>query len=126
MDKVVFEHKPTINESKLLYAQSEIIDWINAQRGCAVCNTMLRDAKPSIEQELETGLTATGDIVGKFCSCCGRGICTRIFLPAAKYEELRQEFWSKTAGRADIGDGSKFHDIPVFSYSGDEIIYCTD
>ncbi len=108
----------------------EIIDWINAHDEyrvisliCAKCKNKCKDMsdtnaetctafEPSIEQELESGL--------KECEYSGEGnccVCTRIFLPAAKYREY-------------IGDRENytpfFQKIPVFSYSGDEIIYCTD
>ena len=75
-------------------------------------------AKPTIEQELEAGLN---NKLKAFSAVKPRGVIkdpfTRIFLPIAKYVEYLPEPKPMKM---------EFHDIPVFSYSGDEIIYCTD
>ena len=71
---------------------------------------------PSIEQELEAGLA---DFPDKHYRSC-----TRIFLPEAKWDKWFEE---PLANMKQIKKGFwAFHDIPVFSYGGDEIIYCTD
>ena len=85
-----------------------------------------RKDKPTIEQELEAGLV-------KFNSNSNRrgGNCTRIYLPAEKYEEFEKrcvmpesiddgcDYWPNT-------DSCTFHDIPVISTNESEIHYCTD
>ena len=78
----------------------------------------VRISAPSIGQKLESGLFFSAD--GIWCSRATEDKCTRIFLPAAKYDEfiIGQDLAVRLS--------PTFHDIPVFSYSGDEIIFCTD
>ncbi len=79
----------------------------------------------SIEQGLEAGLDkATSFVDGGKASFLKPKI-TRIFLPAAKY---RGFVTRKHLNKEDLDEkgNATFHDIPVFSYSGEEIIYCTD
>ncbi len=73
---------------------------------------------PSIEQELESGLEA---LPGNKHYTGYPRICTRIFLPAAKYEE-----WVSFCVHTGLHNTDTFHDISVFSYSGETIVYCTD
>ncbi|KKL47362.1 hypothetical protein LCGC14_2336300 [marine sediment metagenome] len=73
--------------------------------------------KPSLEQELEAGLAKHG-----YESEQGEGSCAYIYLPMAKYKE-----WQRHMNRHSDIDSvwSTFHDIPVYSYSGDKIKYCS-
>ncbi len=79
--------------------------------------------RPTIAQELEHGLTKTGQLhdgVGNYKPC------TRIFLPAAKWKEFlrHNDYDVNYIEFSEELDTPTFHDIPVYSYSGDEIIYC--
>lgn len=79
----------------------------------------------TIEQELEAGLHKSME----GWRTIDYKVCTRIFLPAAKYEEYTtelQERYRPDDPKRAYGYLVKFYDIPVLSYSGDEIIYCTD
>ncbi len=116
----------------LLEKQGEIIDWINAHdesepKICPVhkhpfcsCGAM---APSSIEQELESGLEHIGSYWHWHTKDKRRPV-KRIFLPAAKYEEFAKS--RPTPEPADSHLVYTFHNIPVFSYSGETIVYCTD
>ena len=70
----------------------------------------------SIEQELEVGLKNAPKRIIRYGN-----LVTRILLPAAKWEEVDKSRLSRRTGEYFY-----FHDIPVFSYSGDKTIFCTD
>jgi len=137
MDKVKRDKDGIVALENVPAILDEIIDWINARDehiefiltklkdiGTAVISlekkvNPLQEVKPSIEQELESGLD---EKQFKFPGNKTKiATCTRIFLPAAKWEEVDK---SKLSRRT--GEYFYFHDIPVFSYSGNEIIFCTD
>ena len=82
---------------------------------CPHCNKEVFGKSHDIEQELEVGLKKAEEFI--HYGGLPRKVF-RIFLPAAKYNSyITEKKW----------DGyGLFHDIPVFSYSGDKIIYCTD
>ena len=135
MDKVSRKPGTKYTHELMIDKLDEIVDWINARDDkiispiCAKCKNKCKDMtdtnerctafEPSIEQELEWKLKewSTQNLnQGKL-----RTIPTRIFLPVAKYEE-----YLRCLPELYAGTKVNFHDIPVFSYSGEEIIYCTD
>ena len=79
--------------------------------------------KPPIEQEIEAGLEQ--HLSGRWCVPDNGEPCTRIFLPEAEYEAFKLAKRDKS-GRTIHVYPLYFHDIPVYSYSGSETIYCTD
>ena len=83
----------------------------------------ITDPEPTLCQELRDGL-AQARLSVKFHAGCRDYIVKRIFLPKAKYEAFKRECFSCNTEAAL--SRVLFQDVPVFSWSGDEIIYCKD
>jgi len=118
----------------------ELVDWLTAHeqetkaRDLIDCHEQLkaqREAgdftlsdivtKPSIVQELEAGLIKH-EFEDIYRVRGRKGIaCTYILLPAAEWEA-----YLKSLGTPDIWHNVTIHDIPVYSYSGDSVKFCTD
>ncbi len=81
------------------------------------------DPDPTLCQELRAGLEKARLSVN-FHAGCRDYIVKRIFLPKAKYEAFKRECFSCNTEAAL--SRVLFQDVPVFSWSGDEIIYCKD
>lgn len=84
----------------------------------------------SISDELEAGLKEHNKDNPRYPDGT-INTCTYILLPMTKYEEFIHSKWNN--GQDGINFKIRehvtswlFHDIPVYSYSGDEIKYCTD
>ncbi len=130
MDKVSRKPGTKYTHELMIDKLDEIVDWFNARERVLNWEPPTVSNKPSIEQELESGLVYGNN--GHWYVIDGdrakgapikKDPCTRIFLPAAKYEE-----WHKSQ-KPLIGSDVRlavFHDVPVFSYSGDKTIFCTD
>jgi len=86
-------------------------------------DNMLKIPLP-IEQELEARLEKRGNYYYKATDgLINRKPVTRIYLPVYKYEEFVSR---PTRERVNADGTATFHDIPVYSYSGDSIHFCTD
>ncbi len=125
----------------LVLRLDEIINWINARDGLIYDqqeHTTSGEHRrivdpPSIEQELESGLEKGRGVYyvkfdkrGYMYPYLSRIPCTRIFLPAAKYEEYKVIFAKECISDVDLELPIEFHDIPVFSTNDKVITYCTD
>ncbi len=78
---------------------------------CAKCH-----AEPTIAAELEAEIFAKFG----FDVYSAKLPCTGIYLPATKWDK-----WCDENGYGDDCAYKKFHGIPVYSYGGDKIHYCT-
>ncbi len=146
MDKIEREWDAAYTHALIQDKIDEIIDWINAHDKRRASRripddmsaqeydkAILDSCKPTIEQELESGLREANSRLLSFagtggrCNSCGFRKCTRIFLPLAKRRGLAKEMNDK-AGKYLVSEYGelKFHDIPVYSYPEDKIIFCTD
>ena len=142
MDKVSRKPGTKYTHELMIDKLDEIVDWISAHECSCVekpppcepiiadINKRLRDIESqqrpsSIEQELESGLEHIGSYWHRRTKDKRRPV-TRIFLPAAKYEEFIKYGFSNAIRWNENTIGRLFHDISVFSYSGETIVYCTD
>ena len=111
------------NDFEPIAIEQELVD-----KATDILNEATRDksSQVPITQQLEDGLYHGGDVyyVLKLGGEIGEP-CTCIYLPMAEYKEYTKEVCDGPFPPYAY-TGYKFHDIPVFGYTGTETKFCTD